>query len=188
MIPCFWPPIHPSSFQYSSCHSHNTSLSQFSMPHGDLPCSSHQGQEHSMGPTAPLFVYPVPWLLPLLPHGTNDRSNTCSRCSCPDSRPHEDTNRLPSPQNIDQQDAHYPPGHIIVPGLFSPVRPLETSGPPWGCQVDDTCDVNVVSTPEDRTSRRNQEPMKPEEVFATTMARKRRKELMKLKNVRTLNL
>ncbi|KAL8516892.1 hypothetical protein ACS0TY_015226 [Phlomoides rotata] len=187
MIPCFWPSILPSSFQYTSL-SHNTSLSQFTMQHGD-------GQEHSMGSAAPLLVYPVPWLLPLLPHGTNDRPNTSSRCSCSDSRPHEDTNnQMASPHNIPQQDTGHPPGHLVVPGLFSPVRPLETSRPPWGCQVDDTCDVNVVSTPEERahgSSQRNQEPMKPEDVFATAMARRRRKELMKLKNVRstyTLNL
>lgn len=169
------------------------------MPNRDLPCS-HQGQEHSIRPGAPppLFLYPVPWLLPFLSPGTNDRTNTCSRCSCPDSRPHEDTNQLSSPQNIHaggQQDAAYPPGHIIVPGLFSPVkpmenispmRPLENIGPPWGGPVDDTCEVNVLSTPEDRRHgllQRNQEPMKPEDAFATTMARRRRKELMKLKNV-----
>lgn len=232
IVPCFWPPIIPSSdvFQFlCAAHSHNMS-SQFPTPQGDIPCS-HQGQENSMGnarPGTPLFVLPVPWLLPFLTQhstlhsntGTNDRTNArqCSKCSCSETRPHEDNNQLSSNQNTKaeatnsmktmsmdsvhragltlppesggQYTARHFTSDVIVPGLFSPVRPLETRGPPRSFQVDDTAGVNVVSTTKSMRhglSQRNQEPIivprkKPEDVFAASVARRRRKELMKLKN------
>ncbi|KAH6825375.1 hypothetical protein C2S53_018727 [Perilla frutescens var. hirtella] len=194
MVPCFWPPIIPSS-------------------------------EHSMGnagPGAPLFVVPIPWLLPLLTHsGTN--SHYCGKCLCSEARPSEDSNHLPSNQNMRAEAEGYnhmqnvcaddhidrrggmtlpldrgvqcsvrqPPGAIVVPGLFTPVRPRESLEPPRSCQEDDTTDIRLVSAIENMRHgllRTNQEtiicsPKKAEDVYVATEARRRRKELMKLKNI-----
>lgn len=195
IVPCFWPPIIPSSDVFPfQCASHPH---QFLMPPGDIPCL-HQGQEHSMGnprPGAPLLVVPVPWLLPLHTHH-------CGKCSCSDN-----SNHMPSSQNMSAEaynhmhtmcaDSDGRAGAsgaqcsvrqpIVVPGLFTPVRPRETVEPPRSCQVDDIADLRLVSALESMRHgllRTNQEPIKKaEDVFVATEARRRRKELMKLKNI-----
>lgn len=227
IVPCFWPHILPSSdvfpFQCAS-HTHNMSLSQFPMPPGDIPCVRQgQGQEHSMGnarPGAPLFVVPIPWLLPLLAHSSTNTTHYCGKCSCSEARLSEDSSPLPSNQNMRAEGYNHmqtmcadsdgrdgttlppdssvqcsirqPPGAIVVPGLFTPVRPREALEPPWSCQVDDTTtDLRLVSALESMRHgllRTNQETSicsstKAEDVYVATEARRRRKELMKLKNI-----
>ena len=70
--------------------------------------------------------------------------------------------------------AHEPPAGIVVPGLFSPVRRVENLDPPRAFQVGD----HVVSAHETGLFRG-----KSEDIIVATEARRRRKELMRLKKV-----
>lgn len=211
IVPCFWPSILPPSdvfpFQCAS-HPHNTSSSQFLMPPGDIP-SLHQGQDYSMG-NQPLFVVPVPWLLPLLTHSSSGGTHAhhCGKCSC-SSKANPSDDNMPSSQAYnhmettgadsdgrggtsgDQCSVRHTPSTMVVPGLFSPVRRRETVEHPRSWQVDDSADLRLVSALESMRNgllRTNQEPIicspkKAEDVFVATEARKRRKQLMKLKNI-----
>lgn len=210
MVPCFWPSIIPSSdvfpFQCAS-HPHNTSSSQFLMKPGDI-------QEYSIG-NPPLFVVPVPWLLPLLTHSSSGgtHGHHCGKCSCSsEANPSDDNSRHIQNTRAEaynhmetmgadsdgrggtsgvQSSVRQPPSTIVVPGLFSPVRPRETVERPRSWQVDDSADLRLVSALESMRHgllRTNQEPIvcspkKAEDMFVATEARKRRKELMKLKNI-----
>ncbi|XP_047976692.1 uncharacterized protein LOC125218929 isoform X2 [Salvia hispanica] len=183
LVPCFWPPMASTSdafpFQGTS-HPHPL---QFPM---DTPPCLHQGQELST--VTPLFIVPVPWVLPLL--GTN--THCCGKCSCSDARMSEDNNNKScSNQNAMSAEAynnpimqamsadgdrraHEPPAGIVVPGLFSPVRRVENLDPPRAFQVGD----HVVSPHETGLFRG-----KSEDIIVATEARRRRKELMRLKKV-----
>ncbi|KAK6147166.1 hypothetical protein DH2020_018078 [Rehmannia glutinosa] len=176
IFPCFWPSILPSSDVFN-----NTLHSYYGTKEGE---NAHQ----------------------------------CNTCSCSETPVHEDNSQLSTNRNMgaeasnskksmdvggvrgpgltfpsdsgDENTARHPNGTIFVPGLFSRVR--ESPGPSRNCDVDDTCDVNVVS-PHERMrhglSQKNQEAIvsrhykKSEDIFVASEARRRRKELMKLKNI-----
>ncbi|KAL6559222.1 hypothetical protein OROHE_006591 [Orobanche hederae] len=183
LVPCFWPPIFPLTdtlkFQCGP-RSHNTNSS-----------------------LSPMLLYPVPWLLPFFGHGSTPychlgaKGHQCSKCSCSETLLHEYNRHLANNRNTlgreasktgcgvrgpesgfplesgDNDTAQHPDGAIYVPGLFARVKPQETCGPVRN-------DVGVG------LSGRNQQSMikrinKTEDVFAE--ARRRRKELMKFKNV-----
>ncbi|KAL0410077.1 UNVERIFIED_CONTAM: hypothetical protein Slati_3597400 [Sesamum latifolium] len=207
VVPFFWPSILPSSdlVQFHCASGSNImSSQQFAIPHRDIPCP-HQGQENSTGLNSrqgtPFIVLPVPWLLPCLNHSSmlhpncciNDKQNTQPRSSssCSETRLHEDKNqssssykpRAEARNSTKAGSAHgagfnmptdgggqctacHPRGAVSVPELFSSVRPQESHG----------------------TRQKNREPIiglhkKPENMFAATEARRRRKELMRLRNI-----
>ncbi|KAL1545724.1 hypothetical protein AAHA92_22415 [Salvia divinorum] len=196
LVPYFWPPITPSSDAFPfQCTSHPHPL-QFPM---NTPPCLHQGQELST--VTPLFIVPVPWVLPLLAHSSTDGTNThyCGKCLCSDAKMSEDNNKKScSNQNTTSAEAynpimqtvsvdgdrraHEPPAAIVVPGLFSPVRRVENLDPHRACQVGDVVSAN--ETVEGGLFRG-----KAKDVIVATEARRRRKELMRLKKVReTLNV
>lgn len=128
---------------------------------------------------APLFILPVPCLLPFLVQNstlhshsdTTDRRNTTHPSSSSCSEQNTRTEASDSKDNPVSADiCQYIENH-----------PKESSA----------CNVNVASAAEN-TGRgslgdENEEPIigpdsKSDEVFAATVARRRRKELMKLKN------
>ncbi|KAK6147179.1 hypothetical protein DH2020_018091 [Rehmannia glutinosa] len=178
IFPCFWPSILPSSdvfkFQCASHSNNNISSSQgtplFLYPVPWLfPFFGHSNTLHSY-------------------YGTKEGENAhqCNTCSCSETPVHEDNSQLSTNRNMgaeasnskksmdvggvrgpgltfpsdsgDENTARHPNGTIFVPGLFSRVR--ESPGPSRNCDVDDTCDVNVVS-PHERMrhglSQKNQE-------------------------------
>ncbi|PIN14700.1 hypothetical protein CDL12_12672 [Handroanthus impetiginosus] len=173
IVPCFWPSILPllDVFQ-SHCPSHPNfmSLSQLSVPHR---------QENSLGiagPGTPLFVFPVPWLLSFLAHSSMHHKNSalnngqdahqCSACSCSGSLLCEDNNQLSSNQNVR----------------------VEASNSMEDMSCSDVSAISASKGTRNGLLQRNRERIihshkKSEDVFAATEARRRRKELMKLKNV-----
>ncbi|KAL6574963.1 hypothetical protein OROMI_012248 [Orobanche minor] len=177
LVPCFWPPIFPLTdtleFQCGP-RSHNTNSS-----------------------LSPMLLYPVPWLLPFFGHGSTPychlgaKGHQCSKCSCSETLLHEYNRHLANNRNTlgsvrgpelgfplesgDNDTAQHPDGAVYVPGLFARVKPQETCGP-----ARDDVGFGL--------SGRNQQSMikrinKTEDVFAATEARRRRKEMMKFKNV-----
>ncbi|KAG6433934.1 hypothetical protein SASPL_105553 [Salvia splendens] len=171
LVPCFWPPMASTSDAFPFQGTSRPHPLQFPM---DTPPCLHQGQELST--VTPMFIVPVPWVLPLL--GTNTRC--CGKCSCSDARMSEDNNNNKSCSNQNAMSAdgdrrtHEPPAGIVVPGLFSPVRCVENLDPPRAFQVGD----HVVSAHETGLFRG-----KSEDIIVATEARRRRKELMRLKKV-----
>ncbi|KAL7137409.1 hypothetical protein ABFS83_10G090200 [Erythranthe nasuta] len=123
--------------------------------------SSSQGQEKSMG--APLLLFPVPFLLPFqTPNEGKNTENQSSICSCSVARLNEDNNNNNNNNNNNSQ-------------------------------VDDTSNANAndVSAPESATragsAEENREPVvspreDSDDAIAATIARRRRKELMKMRN------
>ncbi|KAL3628330.1 hypothetical protein CASFOL_027376 [Castilleja foliolosa] len=164
MVPCIWPPIIPPSdafkFQCAGPHSHEMGPSHF-----------------------PMIVYPMPWLLPFFAHGhtPHSQSGMSTLSSFEDSGHLSKANTSSSNKSIatgltSQSESHvientarYPDGTVYVPGLFSPVKPQER---PVGPARNDV--------------GRQQLYKEMEYIYdAAAEARKRRKELMKMKNVST---
>ncbi|KAL8039684.1 hypothetical protein ABFX02_10G052200 [Erythranthe guttata] len=125
-------------------------------PHLSYDTSSSQGQENPMG--APVLLFPVPFLLPFqTPNEGKNTENQSNICSCSVARPNEENN---SNNNNNSQ-------------------------------VDDTSNANDVPAPESAThvgsAEENREPVvspreDSDDALAATIARRRRKELMKMKN------
>ncbi|KAL0374915.1 UNVERIFIED_CONTAM: hypothetical protein Sradi_3407200 [Sesamum radiatum] len=143
----------------------------------------------------------------------NDKQNTQPRSSssCSEAWLHEDKNQSSSIHNAraearnstkagsargagfnmptdggGQCTARHPRGAVSVPELFSSVRPQEGHKPTRTSRVENTSRVDVSAT--SGTRQKNQEPIiglhkKPENMFAATEARRRRKELMRLRNI-----
>ncbi|KAL0316119.1 UNVERIFIED_CONTAM: hypothetical protein Sradi_5490100 [Sesamum radiatum] len=195
LSPFFWPSIFPSS---NGCHLQCASHSDISssMHHIDMP-SLHQGQELYTRLGNPLFVLPVPWLLPFLSNSntihshsdTNKRQNEtsstrqCSFSSSSDSLFVKDEHQLISNLNMLMEASSS--------ARAMPVQNVCAAG--FTSLADETCSLTAVSAP-GHTSRglgkKNQEPIicrneDSENMFAATTARRRRKELMKLKNNRS---
>ncbi|KAK4419350.1 hypothetical protein Salat_2347900 [Sesamum alatum] len=81
----------------------------------------------------------------------------------------------------------HPRGVVSVPELFSSVRPQEGHRPTKTSRVENTFGVDVVSATHSMLQK-NQDTIiglqkKPEDIFAATEARRRRKELMRLRNI-----
>ncbi|XP_057777854.1 uncharacterized protein LOC130996574 isoform X3 [Salvia miltiorrhiza] len=162
LAPCFWPFAVPSSDVFPfQCVSH-PHLLQLPRPPGDTPCL------HST--VTPLFIVPVPWLLPLVA-----QSSTGGNMGAEAYNPMQNVSADSDPR------AHQPPAAIVVPGLFSPVRRLENLDPPRTCQTGDIADLKTVSGHE--TVGDGLFRGKPEDMVVATEARRRRKELMRLKNI-----
>ncbi|KAI3447481.1 hypothetical protein Pfo_004146 [Paulownia fortunei] len=231
LVPSFWPSIVPSShvfqLQYAS-PSDVMSSSQFLMRQRDIP-SLHLGQETTLGitgPGNPLFVLPVPCLLPFLSHsatlhsysGTNKRqkeissAHQCGMSLSSDTLFVKDNHQLSSNPNMrmeasnstrsmsvgsvdgagftfpadsgDHYKGHNPKVTLLVPETLRSVRSVESIRPTRNSQEDDIYDLNVVSAPEYISQgllKKNQEPIICGHK-KSTKARRRRKELMKLKN------
>ncbi|KAL0338606.1 UNVERIFIED_CONTAM: hypothetical protein Sangu_1382700 [Sesamum angustifolium] len=143
----------------------------------------------------------------------NDKQNTQPRSSssCSETRLHEDKNQLSSNYNAraearnstkagsahgagfnmptdggGQYIACHPRGVVSVPELFSSVRPQEGHRPTRTSGAESASGDDVSAT--HGTRQKNQEPIiglhkKPEDMFAATEARRRRKELMRLRNI-----
>ncbi|KAL0344775.1 UNVERIFIED_CONTAM: hypothetical protein Sradi_4308800 [Sesamum radiatum] len=196
LSPFFWPSIFPSSNGcHLQCASHSDVIS--SSMHGiDMP-SLHQGQEVYTRLGNPLFVLPVPWLLPFLSNSytihshsdTNKRQNEtsstrqCSFSSSSDSLFVKDEHQLLSNLNMMMEassSARAMPVQNVCAAGFTPL-------------ADGTCSLTAVSAPGHTSHglvKKNQEPIiccneDSENVFAATTARRRRKELMKLKHSRS---
>ncbi|KAL0426526.1 UNVERIFIED_CONTAM: hypothetical protein Slati_2827400 [Sesamum latifolium] len=196
LSPFFWPSIFPSSNGcHLQCASHSDVISS-SMHRIDMP-SLHQGQEVCTRLGNPLFVLPVPWLLPFLSNcntihshsDTNKRQNEtssahqCSFSSSSDSLFVEDEHQLISNLNM-----------MMEASSSARVMPvLNVCAAGFTSLADETCSLTAVSAPGHTSHgpvKKNQEPIiccneDSENVFAATTARKRRKELMKLKNNRS---
>lgn len=194
MVPCFLPSMVPSSDAFPfQCATHPHHMSQPSVFPFQCATPPHHitspqfpmppGEEHSI-PT-PYVVVPLPWLLPFLTHASTSGANTsrpCEKCSCSCSRHSEDNQSM---QNIraeanSQSSSRRTPAGITVPGLFSPVRRQEDLEPSRAFQAHDTA-VSAHGSVGDGLFQIYQE--KPDDFIASTEARKRRKELMRLKNI-----
>ncbi|KAL0336996.1 UNVERIFIED_CONTAM: hypothetical protein Scaly_1974700 [Sesamum calycinum] len=195
LSPFFWPSIFPSS---NACHLQCASHSDISssMHHIDMP-SLHQGQELYTRLGNPLFVLPVPWLLPFLSNSntihshsdTNKRQNEtsstrqCSFSSSSDSLFVKDEHQLISNLNMLMEASSS--------ARAMPVQNVCAAG--FTSLADETCSLTAVSAPGHASrglGKKNQEPIicrneDSENMFAATTARRRRKELMKLKNNRS---
>ncbi|KAK4432546.1 hypothetical protein Salat_1016800 [Sesamum alatum] len=198
LAPFLWPSIFPSSNGcHLQCTSHSDVISS-SMHRIDMP-SLRQGQEPwgYTGLGNPLFVLPGPWLLPFLSNSNtthshsntikrqNETSSTCqgSFSSSSDSLFIKDEHQLISNLNMRMEASSS--------ARAMPVENVCAAG--FTSLADETCTLTAVSAP-GHTSRdlvkTNQELIMPrnedsEDVFAATTARRRRKELMKLRNNRT---
>ncbi|XP_011077881.1 uncharacterized protein LOC105161771 isoform X1 [Sesamum indicum] len=194
--PFLWPSIFASS---NGCHLQCASRSDIissAMHRIDMP-SLNQGQELYTKLGHPLFVLAVPWLLPFLSGSntihshcdTNKRQNEtsstrqCSFSSSSDSLFVKDEHQLISNLNMMMEASSS--------ARAMPVENVCAAG--FTSLADETCNFTAVSAP-GHTSRglakKNQEPIirrneDPENVFAATTARRKRKELMKLKNNRS---
>lgn len=210
-------------------HSDIMSSSQFSMQQRDISSSG------ITGPGNPLFVLPVPWLLPLPSYSTmvhsysdtNKRQNEtpsthqCSMSSSSDTLFLEDNHELSSNLNMwmeasnskrsmsvgsaigagftypvdsgDQDTGDHPKVTLVVPEKLSSVRPVESIRPIRNSEEDNIYNINAISATKhmSKTLPKNPEPSrhkKSENVFAATKARRRRKELIKLKNIQCHHL
>lgn len=180
LVPCFWPSIHPDAM----------GSSQFLMPHGAM----HQGQDNSMGS---IIVLPVPWMLPFLSPAsmfpTSDRQNEasttyqCSNICSSDTLPREESNQFSLHQRT------VPVGNVHVAKITLPLDTADqctSISPPERLShaFSQTTTSTVSATDHMAWSLSNKarelhlSPRKPEDVFSASEARRRRKELMRLKN------
>ncbi|XP_073298061.1 uncharacterized protein [Primulina huaijiensis] len=113
-VPFFWPPVVPSSNSFSSQFISNP---DGTMPTWEKPCSD-QGQNGTGGinnkPGTPLFLLPVPWLLPFLTQVGTPESHPkvkqknieashihqCGTCSSSVAHIQEDNHQLSSNRNV----------------------------------------------------------------------------------------
>lgn len=193
MVPCFWPSILPSTegFQFQYAAGSNPMCSS----HFPMVCSL-QGQENpadmdrrgAPGP-APLYVVAVPCLLPFLGQSIAPNFNTGADEALNAHPLHADNNQLPSSSNRDMNAEASNRGracHDGAPAKFTSGRPLES------LRTSRNTNPNVSSAPKGTFRHnlllKNQEPVantpkKAEDAYAATVARRRRKELMRLKNI-----
>ncbi|PIN16827.1 hypothetical protein CDL12_10529 [Handroanthus impetiginosus] len=204
LLPFVWPSILPSSnvleLQYMFS-SDVMSSSQFPLQHRDIP-SLHQGQEISLGMTGPgnpLFVLPVPWVLPFLHHSSTLPSHSDTKKKGNEVAPSHKCGCVHGaglsllPESGDHYSRCHPKATPVAPETLSYIRPV---GRPEPTRDYDFCDLNAVSASEHifkSPHKNNQEPTicchkESENVFASSKARMRRKELMKLKNINFLGV
>ncbi|XP_051130415.1 uncharacterized protein LOC127250956 [Andrographis paniculata] len=178
VVPCFWPPVLPSS---ESVRFQCAPVSNAMNPsHFPVPCT-HQGQGNSLETGrqgTPFFVVAVPWLLPFLTHG-----GTADFQSCSNDVPQNESNQLSSSldMNLNMEVLN-----SAVPTACNGCQRLENR------RVDDSCGGCVSCTSEsiqhglfgkNLDPNSFSSPKSAEDVSAATLARRRRKELMRLKSV-----
>lgn len=169
-------------------------------------------RSHDAGPPQfPLFLHPLPWLLPLFAQGTpphpyyptkgTENGQNCSKCSCAESLPHENTNsHFSTNQNTLKRAVSNSKKRTSVDGICrpSPTFPPETSGDDEHtvCNPDGTIFVpglfrRVRAQEKPRpTNDANQEStaefVMHKEIngicVAATKARRKRKVLMRMRN------
>lgn len=90
----------------------------------------------------------------------------------------------------DRYTGHHSEVTLLMPEKLSCIKPVESVGPTRNSLEDNICDPYAASDTDNmlETLPKNAEPVicrhkKPENVFAATKARRRRKEVMMLKNV-----
>ncbi|KAG8374138.1 hypothetical protein BUALT_Bualt11G0099700 [Buddleja alternifolia] len=162
LVPFFWPNV----FQFQ-CASHS-----------DIMCSFQIPMQHS---DVPSLVLPVPWLFPFLTHGNpfNSQSGTNERHDKPSPTHHSTSSSSDTFLMEDNQCKGL--------GRDGPTEDLEPTRNPL---AGNTYNHNAVSAPEHILQglvKKNKELNMhkiSEYALAATKARRRRKELLKLKNIR----
>ncbi|KAL3825789.1 hypothetical protein ACJIZ3_021818 [Penstemon smallii] len=180
LVPYFWPSVPPSSnvFQFQ-CPDHNdiTTSSQFLAPNRDTPYCSH------LNSTPPFYVLPVPWLFPYHPNNTMVHSNYVGTNDDQNEILSSDNNPMSFDLNLRAEDSSSPRTMPQEAWFTFPTEGQHTSS----VLVPDVDAVSSHEHIKHGLAQTNHEPnicplKKPEESFAASEARRRRKELMKLKN------